>query len=443
MPLMNHTASSSNDRTFFQVMVNLKSPRTRRKTKALNQANSYLLKDPSYSIRIYPTIEEVPQEWDHLIEDQNLFQKREYLEVIEAAPPKAIAFAYVLFYHNNRPIGLSINQVISFNITENINAPNRQEKKGFLNRTGQKLQTAVTKRLNFRLLVGGNMLLTGEHGFFFLPKACTAKKAYNLLEESMFKVLRYVKKQGVAANGFMIKDVSIANQELTKTWIDHSCHEIAFQPNMILQLRADWNTFEDYLAAMSSKYRVRVRRARKKGKNLERRELDITTIQENNETLIELYKNIANKAGFNIIELHPNYFIELKRRLPKQFHLFGYYLNEELIGFNTAIFNGKELEAHFLGFKEENNPPHQLYLNMLYDIIDLGLEMGNIEDVIFARTAMEIKSSVGAEPHDFFCYFRHPNNLTNRFVPYLINYFEPKVEWQARHPFKSKTEKEY
>ena len=443
MPLMNDSISSSNNPTFFQTMVSLMATRTRQKTKALKPSNTYLLKDPSYSIRIFSKIEEVPLEWDHLIEERNLFQARKYLEVIEAAPPKNIAFAYVLFYHKEQAIGLSINQVLSFNITENINDPNKKEKKGFLNRTGQKLQTAVTKRLNFKLLVGGNMLLTGEHGFFFLPDACTPEKAYDLLEESMFKVLRFMKKQGVAANGFMIKDIGIRHQALTKTWTDRSCHEIAFQPNMILSLRDDWKAFEDYLAAMSSKYRVRVRRARKKGKNLERRELDLDTIQENNETLIKLYKGIADKAGFNIIELHPNYFLELKRRLSEDFRLFGYYIEEELIGFNTAIFNGKELEAHFLGYREENNYPYQLYLNMLYDIIELGLEVGSIKEVVFARTAMEIKSSVGAEPHDLYCYFRHPNNMTNRFVPYLINYFEPKVEWQARHPFKDKTEQDH
>ena len=58
-------------------------------------------------------------------------------------------------------------------------------------------------------------------------------------------------------------------------------HEFTAQPNMVLNFRKDWNSFEDYMAAMSSKYRVRVKRAFKKGVAIERKHLSVQDIEDN------------------------------------------------------------------------------------------------------------------------------------------------------------------
>jgi hypothetical protein len=56
--------------------------------------------------------------------------------------------------------------------------------------------------------------------------------------------------------------------------------------------------------------------------------------------------------------------------------------------------------------------------------------------IIFARTALEIKSSVGARPEDMFGMMQHSNPFINRFVSRFFSYFEPKMEWKERNPFK-------
>ena len=113
----------------------------------------------------------------------------------------------------------------------------------------------------------------------------------------------------------------------------------------------------------------------------------------------------------------------------------GYFEHGELIGFYTTIQNGDELEAHFLGMDLEKNRTQQLYLNMLFDIIRDAIEV-NAAKIVFARTAMEIKSSVGAKAVEMSSFIRHRNTFSNRFISQLMGFLSPTETWQPRHPFK-------
>ena len=43
---------------------------------------------------------------------------------------------------------------------------------------------------------------------------------------------------------------------------------------------------------------------------------------------------------------------------------------------------------------------------------------------------------MGANSEDLHGFMRHNNRLINLFIPKLFHYFEPKVEWIERNPFK-------
>jgi len=76
-----------------------------------------------------------------------------------------------------------------------------------------------------------------------------------------------------------------------------------------------------------------------------------------------------------------------------------------------------------------------LYLNMLYDMIAYSINKG-FKRIVFARTALEIKSSVGANPENLHGFMRHNNRFINLFIPKLFRFFEPKMEWTQRNTFK-------
>jgi hypothetical protein len=99
------------------------------------------------------------------------------------------------------------------------------------------------------------------------------------------------------------------------------------------------------------------------------------------------------------------------------------------------MINADEIEAHFLGYEEKVNKEKQLYLNMLLDMISLSIELG-VHRIIYGRTAMEIKSSVGAKPYNMQFYLQYQNALINKFVGLVYNMLEPEVKWIQRQPFK-------
>ena len=78
----------------------------------------------------------------------------------------------------------------------------------------------------------------------------------------------------------------------------------------------------------------------------------------------------------------------------------------------TLILNGKNLETYFLGYDKAHQYPNQLYLNMLYDMVKFGIE-NKFSSIVYARTAMEIKSSVGAKPKAMVVYLKHTNRFMN------------------------------
>ena len=158
-------------------------------------------------------------------------------------------------------------------------------------------------------------------------------------------------------------------------------------------------------------------------------------IEENHKELYKLYLNVSNNASFNTFILPENHFLILKRQLKNNFKVFGYYLNNQLIGFYTLILNNSVLETYFLGYDEEHQYQNQLYLNMLYDMAKYGIN-NKFSSVVYARTAMEIKSSVGAKPKEMYMYMKHTNNVANMILRVVFNLLNPKRNWEERHPFK-------
>jgi hypothetical protein len=228
----------------------------------------------------------------------------------------------------------------------------------------------------------------------------------------------------------MLKDIKLDEHPSKKTY-----YPLPVQPNMRLELRPHWHSFDDYLADMGSKYRVRAKRARKKGEELERRELLPDEVAARQAELFGLYRGVADQSDFNAVQLPEDYFTRWMNRFHSRIRMWGYFLEGELVGFYTAIYNDGELDAHFLGFQQQYNHSHQLYLNILYDLVHEGILAG-VEKVVFCRTALEIKSSVGATPDTLHCWMHGRVAWANPLIPVIARFIAPLPEWEPRHPFK-------
>ena len=77
----------------------------------------------------------------------------------------------------------------------------------------------------------------------------------------------------------------------------------------------------------------------------------------------------------------------------------------------------------------------QIYLNMLLDMVKFAIEE-QFSRVIFGRTALEIKSTIGAEPVEIYGLIKHNNFLINLFMKKIFPSLSPQTEWIQRKPFK-------
>ena len=72
---------------------------------------------------------------------------------------------------------------------------------------------------------------------------------------------------------------------------------------------------------------------------------------------------------------------------------------------------------------------------MLYDMIAYSINKG-FKEIVFARTALEIKSSVGAKPEKMYGFIKHQNPIIDSKIEKLFGYLEPQIDWKERNPFK-------
>lgn len=383
-----------------------------------------------YQLQISSCINEVADIWREVLTPaSSLFLDPTYLYVLEQNPPRNMRFYYLLFWEESRCVGIAYIQDMPFRPAGYGPDP---ELKGW-----KRLRHWIKKRLVMPSLICGNLLLTGQHGFCF-PNL-EGKQQVQLIEAGLAHIRRRRPSDSRLPPLLVYKDFRhLSKESLAQPLQRKGYLPIQVQPAMRLHLRPHWRQFDDYLADMKSKYRVRARRAAKKGQDFERKELSLEDLQALEERLYELYINIAERADYNGFLLHPQYFTALKRAFPKQVKLFGYFLSGRLVAFYTAVFNKSEVEAHFLGFESELNASHQVYLNILYDLVHLSI-YHHKSSLHFARTALAIKSSVGAEPEAMTLFMRQSSTLLNQVLGPTFNWLHDDEEWTQRHPFKRKS----
>ena len=381
--------------------------------------------------KIYTSAVDLPKnEWNGLT-SHDIFLQTHYLEAFEKACPNTICVYYVGVFNKKELVGVAVIQRVQLYLKDMF----RHEG---ATRFKEALQNTLSKFLKGNILVVGNLTHTGQHGLFVdqtkISQTQFIKKIYEACEE-LTKWIRIERKRKIRLILFKdyFKNDSI---HLEQSFFElKKFYKMQVQPNMIMKPRKSWLNTQDYVADMTTKYRSRFNRARQKRRMVITKELNIEDIKNHSIDLYKLYKNVSKNASFNTFILPKQHFLILKEHLLDNFKVFGYYLNNELIGFYTVILNNKSLETYFLGYDSEHQHANQLYLNMLYDMAAYAIN-NRFESVVYARTAMEIKSSVGAQAETMFIYLKYTNSFVNALLKQIFNLMNPAQKWEERRPFK-------
>jgi predicted N-acyltransferase len=206
---------------------------------------------------------------------------------------------------------------------------------------------------------------------------------------------------------------------------------------MVMPVLDEWNTFDDYLESLNTKFRTKAKSALKRSSNLRVVEADETDVLQHAEAMQRLYENVYLKADFRLGRLQAKALAELLKRIPNQFFVRQYFLNDQLVGFMTAMRCGDVIEAHVIGIDYESNREHGVYQRILYDYVELAIRL-RCTRIVYGRTAAEIKSTVGAFPVNLTCSIKHRRIISNALLSMIINYVKPS-EYPQRDPFKAET----
>ena len=278
----------------------------------------------------------------------------------------------------------------------------------------------------FNVRVLGTVLASGDHAYRFADDFTK-----NEIFQALHKVIKTPKTSGgKPPNSTMVKD-HYSNEVWSKriagkskwhcNWVD-----LEFDPVMEVDLKKEWKTFEEYSGALRKKSRTKIRRIIRGSEELILKDLTLEEITHLADSLHGLYKQVYDRAGFTLGQLHKDDLIALKKHWGDDFPVIAYYLEEELVGFQCGIATSHTTEAFFVGFKQEENKLHFIYQRMLLEFIKQGITKG-ASKVAMGRTALDIKSSLGACPKRMVCHMRVNNRIVHMLTRAVAITSSPKI----------------
>lgn len=280
----------------------------------------------------------------------------------------------------------------------------------------------TTSKKEQHVLVCGNPLISGEHAFVFAEDISTIDQA-NFLCDAMNAVVKEVRAKGIPLSICMMKDFYPVHETLQENLKNCGFSKMAGDPVMILPILEEWQTLGDYQNDLISKFRSKSLTALEKSKDLVKRVLSAEEMSNHSEDWYPLYEQVYERAQYQWKKLSAQAIIDMKLALGEDFVMQGYYFENKMIGFSISILGDQEMEAHLVGIDYEKNKQFQLYSRMLYDFVQLGIEQKK-SWICFGRTALEIKSSIGALALPGQALLRHSKPITNVLVRWIISKFQ-------------------
>ena len=380
-------------------------------------------------VSIYDTIDSVPEsDWLRFIPEGNPLLQPQYLKLLEDTQRGEMDFIYALVHKEDRLIGVCYFQIVRFkgtNLLPYFPAAGSSRLKNVV----MELSKKIVGMIDIPLLVSGNLFITGEQGIYFLSHFTELEKSFYLSHtiDHILKERKYIKT-------VLLPDMYEPSGDFDAAFLKNKYQRIYVEADMSMILPNSWQTFEDYLQAISSKYRVRAKKIMQNSQKLSSHELTADELENELDRFFYLYKLVADKADFNIAKFPKSYFVAQKRQNPYLYKIFGYYLDGVLVGFMSLFILPNKTEVHYCGIDYSINKDHALYQRMLYDTVKYAIE-NNLRKLHFGRTAPEVKSTIGAIPHPMYGYLKHRNPIFNSIMGLFTGRLKPR-EYILRNPFK-------
>jgi hypothetical protein len=377
----------------------------------------------------YQSMATVPASWSAVVPGDRGFLASDYLAALESARPVRLRPCYATVDDAGTVAAM---QIVDVSVRDCLPAlladvPEDPRWRRWLRRTAVQ---ALGER-SWRVILCGNVFAGGESGLAWAPgtdpaqafrQAATALAGATSPDEARPAVLVF-KDVGAAA-------LPAAREALRPL----GYREIAADPVMVLPIRPEWRTLDDYLGALKARYRGHARRALTDSAAIERRELDGEAILQSAQRIDALHAAVLARASIRPSVLDARGFAALRARLGDRFAFVGYYLGDRLVGFNTRLQFGDEMESYYFGLDYQVSRRFSLYRSMLYDDVAAAIDQG-ARRLSFGRTSQEVKSTLGARPVPLAWFGKSNSLLPTRLLAHLAG--SVTVPYTAHDPFRA------
>ncbi len=387
-----------------------------------------------YTFSCFEEMSLIPKdEWNSVIKQKNTFLTFSYLQLIHQQKTDNFRFRYVIIYNAKKPIGVVYFQINDFSaslfgelIAHQISELQSKKASVFRRYIEQNEHETI-----MRLVTCGNNFISGEHGFYI---DVTSKKIkFKLVEGVIDAVAREEKLRG-KISAILVKDFYEEGFGDKDCWYCRKFIHFNVEPNMIIDLPEGLSNLADYINLFSKKYRNRAKGILKASASLIKKRLTATEVITYNDTLYELYLNVFKQAKFKLAHLSKTYFADVVTSQPDLFYIDAWFKENEMVSFASGFYLPTEIEAHYVGFDYTINKEYELYQTILYSYIEEAIVLKKVS-INLGRTASEIKTTVGAKPHELMCYIKPQNTVSKLIMKPFMQFLQPS-EWVPRNPFK-------
>lgn len=132
----------------------------------------------------------------------------------------------------------------------------------------------------------------------FFDKNIKESKAIKTLHKAVNKLKKDLKENGKKVHITSIKDFTEEEIKPLQAEFKNN-YTFSTQPNMIFEIHESWKTEQDYIDALSKKYRDQYKRARKKSEGIEKQQMSLEDIRKYEDVIYDLYFHVAKNAPFN------------------------------------------------------------------------------------------------------------------------------------------------
>lgn len=370
------------------------------------------------SFKIYTSSESIKDESWQKLSVNHPFISVDFLKLYEKKHQKGIQHAYLHWdSHNTQGIAYA-----------NILYVGGRQIHGYRkkNKIKKSISSIIVGYFNLKIAALGNNFLTNisSANFSKVNNPTTLIEGIITSFSKKYKVSKFIFPDHFF-KAVQIDDPLTVFPKLIKLEIDE---------DMSLDLNSEWKSFEDYTAALSKKYRKRVKAVWSKSANIKIKELNQKDLEEHQEKMQVLFDNVRSTSAFSSALFNVSSYIDLKEMSIPKCKVYGYFLEDKLLAFSSELTNQKTLYSYFIGVNYEYNRSHSLYERILYQTIENAIKEGK-KHITFGRTAAEFKSNVGALPTQSYIYIYLKNPLLRWLLFPFLSMMKPK-KWIQRRPFK-------